>query len=293
MEAFDFVNGPYGGAFSPAPPFAYVREDLRGTSPKVFVTDVHGRTWRVKGGLEVRSETFCTRLANAVGYYAEPTYFLAGGHIDRVHDLKRAAGFIQSDGRFTFASFERFEPGLQFLDDEAWSWARNPFDGTPQLSGLKILVMLVSDWDNKDARNSVAGSNLGILEQDTPRGKKWIYFVDDWGQSLGRWGESHSQTSTFDCLSFTEQTQQFVTGIQGGEVQFGYRGQHTREFSRGVRVSDVAWTMKYLGRVTDQQVREGLIASGAFENEVPCLAAALRQRIEQLRRAAAGSSPRL
>lgn len=281
VESFDFTYGVHGPAFMPKAPFRFVREDLRGTSPKVFVTDAEGRLWRVKGGLEVRAETFCTRLVAALGYYAEPTFFLAAGHIDRLGPLRRASGFIQPNGDFTWASFERFEPGLRFLSDESWSWSGNPFDGTPELNGLKVVVMLLSDWDNKDARNSIRGSNLGILERAAPRA--WIYFVDDWGQSLGRWGDSYSNTSTFDCTGFRMQSRDFVLGLKNRLVQFGFHGQHTDDFMQGIRTGDISWLMQWLGRIGDDQLRAGLRASGANPNETTCLAASLRDRISQLR----------
>src|SRR5579884_596615 len=282
VENFDFTNGPHGPDFAPKPPFRFVIEDLRGTSPKVFVTDAAGRTWRVKGGLEVRSEAFCTRLASAVGYYGEPTYFIPSGRIAGIAALKRASGFIQNDGSFTYASFARFEPGSRFLDDGSWTWSRNPFNGTPQLNGLKILVMLVSDWDNKDATNTIRGSNVGILERKNAAGADWIYFVDDWGQSLGRWGASYNETSTFDCGSFLSKTGQFVTSASEAGIQFGYRGQHQRDFSDSIHRSDAAWLMRFLGRVTDNQLRAGLRASGAAPDEVACFVTALRARIDQL-----------
>ena len=281
VESFDFMHGAHGPAFMPKPPFRFVREDQRGTSPKVFLNDAEGRLWRVKGGLEVRAESFCTRLVAALGYYAEPTYFLPTGRIDGLQSLSRASGFIQPNGTFTWASFERFEPGLRFLPDNSWNWSGSPFDGTPELNGLKILVMLLSDWDNKDARNSLQGSNLGILERAAPRAL--IYFVDDWGQSLGRWGDRYSETSTFDCAGFRAQTAQFVLGVKDGLVQFGFHGQHTADFMQGIGTSDVSWLMQWLGRITDNQLRDGLRASGANPTETTCLAASLRDRINQLR----------
>ncbi len=286
VAAFDFTYGAGGPGFLPAAPFRFEREDMRGTSPKVFVRDAAGREWRVKGGREVRSEAFCTRLAAAIGYYAEPTYFVASGRMEGVGNLRRASGFIQNDGAFTYASFERFEPGLKFLPETAWSWASNPFEGTPQLNGLKILVMLVSDWDNKDARNSIRGSNLGILERDGGAAPRLIYFVDDWGQSLGKWGQSYDQTSTFDCAGYSGQTAAFVRRGAGGELRFGYLGQHTTDFMRGIGRGDAAWLLHYLGRVSEGQLRAGLRASGASADETTCFTAALEARIGQLRAAA-------
>jgi hypothetical protein len=95
VAAFDFTYRAERPEVMPRPPFRFEREDLRGTSPKVFVTDRAGREWRVKGGREVRSESFSTRLAAALGYYAEPTFFVAAGHMDGVAVLSRASGFIK------------------------------------------------------------------------------------------------------------------------------------------------------------------------------------------------------
>jgi hypothetical protein len=100
---------------------------------------------------------------------------------------------------------------------------------------------------------------------------------------LGKWGETYSETSTFDCAGFTRQSREFMQGVRNGMVAFGYRGQHTKDFDSGVRASDVVWLMQWLGRVSDDQLRAGLQASGANENETACLSAALRDRIEQLR----------
>jgi len=47
----------------------------------------------------------------------------------------------------------------------------------------------------------------------------------------------------------------------------------------------VAWLVRYLGRINDEQLRAGLLASGATSEEAGCFTAAIRDRIEQLRRA--------
>jgi hypothetical protein len=89
--------------------------------------------------------------------------------------------------------------------------------------------------------------------------------------------------SPWDCKPYRDQTPKFVKGVQRKTVQFGYRGQHTARFSDGITVEDVRWLMQYLGRITDAQIRSGLLASGATPQEEDCFANALRTRIEQLR----------
>ncbi|MBZ5584199.1 MAG: hypothetical protein LAQ30_18695 [Acidobacteriia bacterium] len=44
--------------------------------------------------------------------------------------------------------------------------------------------------------------------------------------------------------------------------------------------------MQYLGRITDDQLRAGLKASGASDAEMDCFTKALRARIEKLRQVA-------
>ena len=65
----------------------------------------------MKGGHDVKPETFITRFVSALGYYAETNLLLPERHIEHVGPLKRASGFIQPDGTFTWASFEKVEPG--------------------------------------------------------------------------------------------------------------------------------------------------------------------------------------
>ncbi len=66
---------------------------------------------------------------------------------------------------------------------------------------------------------------------------------------------------------------------------FGYEGDINEGFRTGIPVAHVAWFMKYLGRITDAQLRAGFMASGAAANDAACFTAALRTRIEQLRSA--------
>jgi hypothetical protein len=77
-----------------------------------------------------------------------------------------------------------------------------------------------------------------------------------------------------------------VTGVEGGNVRFGCEGKHTYDIREGIRVSDVRWLMGYLGRISDDQIRDGLRAAGATAEESNCLASALRERITQLKRVA-------
>jgi hypothetical protein len=280
VERIDFANAPGGAADAPRPPFRFVAEEFKGNSPKVVVRDSMDILWRVKGGLEPNAESFATRLVAAVGYYADPTWFIARGKIQGVTGLKRAARFIRPDGTFSHASFERRNPDLKSLPQD-WAWNDNPFLGTEQLKGLKVLIMLLANWDNKDARDKGIGSNTGIAELRTGARVETIYRVTDWGQALGGWGPG-MKPKTWDCARFTAQTPTFVQGRAGPYWRFGFTGHHNNDFKNDITTKDVRWLMLYLGRITDAQLRSGLKASGATPTQAACFATQLRKRINQL-----------
>ena len=279
VAAIDFSK-PARGVPGPVLPLAFVEEDKSGTSAKVLVRDAAGIIWQAKGGPEARAEAFATRLVSAMGYYADAVLFLSKGNLQNApKSLGRASGFIQPDGTFTWAGLERRDPAAKFVRDKQWTWTdAKSIEGR----GLRILVMLLSNWDNKDKRNSITGSNTGFIE--TP-GKTYAY-ITDWGQSMGGWGRLLGR-SNWNCESYKRQTKGFVVGVRDGRVIFSYVGQHTVGFADGIRPEDVRWLMQYLGHVTDAQIRTALLASGATPHEEECFAGSLRTRIETLRRVAA------
>jgi hypothetical protein len=194
---------------------------------------------------------------------------------------------VKDDMSFADARFELDEAGVRKLFDEhGWSWDDNPFAGTRELAGLKVLLMLVANWDNKDVRDVARGSNTAVFEYTLPGGgSEARYLIIDWGASMGKWGSPLTR-SKWDCEGFASQNADFVRGVEGGRLSWGYTGQRTDEVIEGVTTEDVRWLMRSLGRVTDEQLRDGLLASGATDDEADCFTRALRERIETLRRVA-------
>ena len=254
-----------------------------------MVSDASGVEWQVKGGPEARAEASSRGSPHLSGITLTQFALLQAGGSKGASAAQRAAGFISPDGTFTYAGFERRDPAAHFLKDEDWTWLNNPFVGTRELNGLKILIMLVSDWDNKDSRDTGRGSNTGIIEVEKNGRMQRFYYVSDWGQSLGTWGRYWRRywgRSNWKCDGYTRQTSDFIKGVNGDRVTFGYGGQHTTDFSNDISRHDISWLMERLGRISDDQVRAGFRASGASDSETECFARALRQRIENLRLAA-------
>jgi hypothetical protein len=277
VESLDFRYGIGGPDMQPEPPFTFVREDESGTDAKVAVKDAKDRQWVIKFGVEASPDTFGTRLAWALGYYVEPTYFVPQGTIQGVHGLKRANSYVNRQGQFQNGRFQNRSKEPKFLKWVNWSWDDNPFVGTPELGGLKIVMMLLSNWDNKDSRDADSrGTNTAIYQVDD----RYFYFIDDWGGAMGHWGKLLTR-SKWDAKSFYDQSPKFISSGHDG-IQWGYSGQHTNLLTKGIGPRDIAWVLQYLGRVTDEQLRAGLLSSGASEEEARYYAGGLRLRIREM-----------
>jgi hypothetical protein len=290
VASLDLVGGPGGRERTPRPPFVFSEAESSGTAPKLLLQDANRALWSVKFGKEAKPETFAIRLVWAVGYFVDAAYFIPGGTIDSVGYIGSAAeSFLdRADGNgFRAARFELRDPNLRF-QGKSWSFVNNPFVGTPELKGLKIMMMLVSNWDVKDARSSDPNTAILIAESDTGQ-PEFRYLVTDWGATMGKWGNIVSRTR-WNCEAYAEQTKKFVIGQKDGLVGFGFSGKHTTDMTHGITVADVRWLMQSLGQITDHQIRDALQASGATPHEVDCFGRSVRSRIEQLR--AISQSPR-
>ncbi len=280
LTTSDWAAGPGGTDGAPRAPFQFVKENLDGTNPKIDVTDAAGRSWVVKFGGEVHSDTFAARLLYAVGYASVPTYFVKEGVIGNAHGLKRAKAFLAEDGSFHDARFK-----LHQRHKRHWSWVENPFTGSREMGGLKIMVMLLSNWDTKDTRDG-AGSNNTIFDP-APTGDAtgpW-FAVSDWGASFGKSGRFFRR-DRWDWRGYRAQTPRFAALQPDGSIQWGFRGKHGEDITAGVGVADVRWLLPYLSQITDEDLTAGLTASGALEPVARQFTRAIRERIGQLQRIA-------
>lgn len=281
--ALDLRYGPGGREGAPAPPFRFVEEHFSGSQPCVAVRDANDRLWRVKWGHEAKPEAFAVRFAWACGYFAEVTHYVPAGEIRDVTGLARARSCIDDAGRFADARFELEDRRVRMLFDEhSWAWDDNPFVGTPQLSGLKMVNMLLSNWDTKDRRDVARGSNTAIFEVRSGFGREARYLITDWGGAMGKWGSNIVSRGRWDAEGFAAQTPQFVTGVRDGWVNFGYQGQRTQEIARDITVEHVAWFHSFASRLKEPVLREALLACGASDEEAATFAGSLVDRIRQL-----------
>jgi hypothetical protein len=271
----------------PRPPFTFVKEDLSGSKPKVRVRDAAGVEWNVKFAgpdrekNEVHAEVAASRLLWAFGYVAEENYYVPSGRIEGVKDLERADEVISRDGSFRTARFERREAGA-VRGEQVWSFAANPFLETKELSGLKILVALMNNWDNKPENT--------IIEQVTTSDgvQQARYLVSDWGASFGRMSGPPGWSPAPTRWRVDDYRQQPLTrGVADGTLKLNFIGQLPLD---AVPIDHAAWFAELAAQLQLEQVRAAFAAAGASEAEATAFAQRFLEKVEELRAAVKSSA---
>jgi hypothetical protein len=275
IETLDLIGGPGGRENQPQPPFAFMKEEVEGTSPKIQVRDARGRLWSVKFGPEVKAENFAVRMAWAAGYFGEPTYFVREGVVEGARGLGRTAQYVDGSGRFRDARFELRDEKYRIVAGEQWTLTDKAIANTKELSGLRLVLMLVANWDVKP-------DNLAVMETGGQR----FYAVTDWGATMGRAGDIGDR-SKWSCEDYTAQSGDLVQGANEGLISFRFTGKERDVIGEDMEVSHVKWFMDRFGKVREPQVRAALQASGATPAETECFTRAVMTRLNAFARAAA------
>lgn len=269
LAARDLFWGNGSDARAPKPPFTFVEEDTDGTQPKVIVRDANGREWTAKFGAEVHSGIAASRLVWALGYVADEMYFVDKGTITGATGLKRAADSIESDGSFTKASF-RLRDARSERAKERWTFANNPFAGSKELSGLAILMTMLSNWDIMGDRNN------RILQN----GNEDQYLVSDLGSTFGKMGVLVVPHTKWNLDDFRKE--EFIEKVEDGMVDLDYEGYGG---INKVPVEHARWFAGLASQLTDDQLKDAFRAAGATQEEIDGFAARMREKIAELQKA--------
>jgi hypothetical protein len=259
---------------APRAPFRFVEENGGGTQPKVVVTDAAGVTWDVKFGEEAHAEVAAARLVWALGYFVDEVYFVPGGTILGVSDLDRAESVVGPDGTFAAARFERRDDRLTPLD-AGWTFHANPFPGKRELSGLKILMTFVSNWDIEGERNN------RILEATRPGASpERRYLVADLGASFGKMGGRFSEHTKWDLAGYQEEG--FIERVKDDAIEFDFDGLETG--METIPIAHARWFAGLVSQLTEAQVRQAFEAAGATPREVDGFSTTFMARVATLGR---------
>lgn len=291
ISSRDLRYGPGAPHLAPQPPVTFIEETKAGESPKFKVRDARGTVWGVKLGPEAQSETVSTRIVWAVGYFAEEAYYFDEVRIEGMRRLSRGQEYVAGDT----VRGARFEPQREgVVDGPEWSWRDSPFEDSREMSGLKVLMILLNNFDARKGNNH-------ILYTDTGSGREARYVVTDLGATLGRAGGLGGKRVKNDLEAFL--STKFVRGVDDGVVEFDfdtrprgfghlavlhpkyYRGEVKKEAAmRGIPVEHAQWIGSLLSKLSDEQLREAFRAAGYLDAVAEGYVRALRERIGQLTR---------
>ena len=255
----DLYLGPGGESMKPdLTKVTFVENVTRGYSKRFRVRDGSGRQWIAKMGKEAQPETAAIRIVSAAGYFTDATYL---------------APSVEIEGKGTFSNVEFKARSKEIERVDHWDWQKNPFVGTRELQGLKILMVLLNNWDLKTSNNRI----LAVRDDESPS-MELRYIVSDLGATFGKTGGviSHNRNEPNDYIKT-----KFVTGVRKGIVQFAYHGKESA-ILRDITVDQAQWLGNILTRLGDEQLRDAFRAANYSPEEVQMLTSGVRSRINEL-----------
>lgn len=284
ISALDLFHGQGGREGHPVAPFDFKSEDLHGSNPKFDALDGRGTRWRVKLGDEARPEVVASRLLWAVGYFVNDDYVLESARIQNLH-LTRGGSLVSED-EVVDARFEKKPEGEKKIG--TWSWKENPFTGTKEFNGLRVMMAVMNNWDLKDVNNAVF--------EDTNADKD-IFLTSDVGATFGTnglsWSKARSKgdVDTFEKSKFiirkTDSEVDFATPAAPNPVFVANRKVYHRRrnlewIGRNIPIADVRWIGALLSQLSHQQLVDAFRAGRFPPEEIDRYVSVVEARIKEL-----------
>ncbi len=260
IKDLDLKAGPGGEAMRPdLTTITFVEEQKGGFSKKYKIKDGAGKTWVAKVGDEAQSETAAVRLLSALGYKTDINYL--------VPSLT-----IPGKGTFTNVRLEARPDDVKRGD--TWSWKENPFKGTREFQGLKIMMAFLNNWDMKEDNNVILR-----------RGDRLEYAISDLGVSFGKtgnkglpifWRIGRSRNSPKE---YSEA--EFIKNFKDGKINFNFNGKNDGSLA-DIKHEDGRWLADLLMQLSDQQIADAFRAANYTDAEVALLTGSVKSRIRAL-----------
>jgi len=260
----DLFHGPGGREMMPdLSRIKFIRKESGGANTKYRIEDGSGRIWIAKLGREARPETAAVRMLWGLGYKTEVNYLVP---------------VITIPGKGTHRNV-RLEARPKNVDREGvWKWTRNPFLGTPELQGLKIMQIFMTNWDVLDKQNE-------ILKVDGRSGPEFHYIISDLGRTFGKYGNNNLPI----IYRFGRRTgapgpyskASFIKGYEKGRIQWGIKGKN-RGIYKDVTLEDARWLLARLQQLSDRQIDDAFRAANYSPSDVSIYRKAVKRRISEL-----------
>jgi len=289
IGAKDLFNGPGGEKEHPQLPLKFIKEDSHGHNSKFDAEDAKGTKWKVKLGIEAQPEVVTSRLLWAIGYFANDNYFLRDVPVSGLPThLRRGEGHVISPGHLDYARLQRRPPGDK--KEANWDWRHNPFLGTREFNGLRVMMALLSNWDLKTENNAIFRDREGADD----------YLVSDVGTAFGAAGQRWTEGATKNNLPMYQRTK-FIARVTPEYVDFNFpryspllhiifampsyfRMWRTHWIGHHVPRADAKWLGSLLAQLSPQQIEDAFRAAGYSQEQIAGFSQALQARIAALNR---------
>jgi hypothetical protein len=219
----------------------------------------------------------------AVGYFADEDYYLPELRAEKLPELHRGHQYVSADGVVRGARLERKLKGQKKSGN--WSWSKNPFVGTKELNGLRIMMALLNNWDLKEINNAI---------YELPGGESH-YVVSDLGATFGRTGNplvrSKDNLRDYRRTNFVQHTKSeyvdfFLSSRPFSLTVVDVPNYVTRTKMQAVVKhiprTDAKWLGQLLGQLSAEQIRDCFRAAGYSPEEVEGFATVVQARIADL-----------
>lgn len=262
IEQRNLLLGPGGEAMQPnLKRIRFIKEGKGGYSIKYHIADGSGREWVAKIGKEAQSETAAVRLLWAIGYETEINYL-----VPRLT--------IPGKGTFENVRLEARPKSEKRLEE--WKWEENPFIGKPEFDALKVMMVLLNNWDIKNSNNVI------LLDRKGDR-NNLRYVISDLGATFGKtghvpffWRITRSRNNPDDF-----EKAKFIDDVDHGLVDFHFGGKK-REMFDNIPANRARWIGVWLSRLSEDQIKDAFRAANYSPEEIDILTEAVRSRIGEL-----------
>ncbi|MEQ1763591.1 MAG: hypothetical protein ABL984_10645 [Pyrinomonadaceae bacterium] len=269
ISSMDLFYGPGGDAMRPdLSKIEFIKEEKGGHNKKFRIKDGSGKVWVAKLGREAKPETAAVRLLHGIGYKTEINYLVP-------------SITIPGKGTFKDVRLEARPDNVERL--EVWKWKSNPFVGSRELQGLKMMMVFMTNWDVLDLQNKV-------IEVDGEN----QYIVSDLGATFGRLGNNNlpiiyrlgRKTGSPQAYAKTK----FIRRVESdGDVILSYKGKNRGVF-KGITIEDARWLSTLMSKLSDKQIGDAFRAANYSPADVSIYVSAIKRKIAELQDAASANN---
>jgi hypothetical protein len=263
----DLFAGPGGDAMRPdLSSITFIKEEKNGHNKKFRIKDGAGKIWVAKFGREAQPETAAVRLLWAIGYKTEVNYL--------VPTLT-----IPGKGTFKNVRLEARPEEIDRLDE--WKWKDNPFVGTKEFQGLKLMMVFFNNWDIVDVQNK-------ILQVEGGNGKELHYIISDLGATFGKLGNNNFPIvyrigrKTNNPTKYIDSG--FIDDVKDGKLHLAYKGKN-RGLFEDITTEEARWLADLLSQLSDKQIEDAFRAANYSPEEIKTLVLGVKSRISDLNQA--------